>query len=112
MKATMSRTRALAALLAFALLPFAAGCASYPAPVRDASPEVSAASYPALVPTDAIRAAAAEPPRAAPAQDTAQPELARAARLKARAASLRGDVIDAEDRERLGKDITIDEEDV
>lgn len=113
--------RLIAVLCASAL---AAGCASFPQLDASVSADALAPGYPALVPVDGLRvAAAARAP--APGATTLlagdpattaspAPEIdARAARLRARAAGLRRtEVIDAAAQERLDTEIRIDEGDV
>ena len=85
----------------FAILFALAGC-SDPYPLSaDLAASGAAAPYPALVPVERI--AAQVPP---PAADTAPAIDSRAAALRARAARLRGPVIDAatDDRMRRGVD--------
>ena len=114
-------TRPILPALCAALL--AAGCTAFPQLDATVSEATLSADYPALLSVADLRAAAA--PRAASAGATTlmasangpgaptAPEIdARAARLRARAAGLQGDVIDAAAKDRLNEEITIDEEDV
>jgi len=105
--------------LALATAAFAAGCSTHPQLDAIISDEIGASDYPALVPADGLyAAAAARAPRdgattLVASADSPAPEIdSRAARLKARAASLRGDVIDAASKDRLNEEIELDEEDV
>ena len=105
--------------LTFAAALLVAGCGSHPHLDAVLSHEALASDYPALLPADDLRAAAAaRAPRegattlVASAESPAPEIDARAARLKARAAGLRGDVIDAASRDRLNEDIELDEEEV
>ena len=98
---------------------FVAGCSTHPQLDTVISDEVWKADYPALLPAEDLHAAAAaRMPREGAttlvaSADTPVPEIdARAARLKARAAGLRGEVIDAASKDRLNEDIELEEEDV
>ncbi|MEL6434495.1 MAG: hypothetical protein AAFQ28_11910 [Pseudomonadota bacterium] len=89
-------------------------CSTFPQIDNQISPEVQSAGYPTLLPVQDLRAQVATgpiEPRDAPIVVQAEQIDTRANALRARAASLRGDVIDEDDRERLGTEITIDEED-
>ena len=90
-------------------------CSTFPQIDNQISPEVQSAGYPTLLPVQDLRAQVATgpiAPRDAPIVVPAEQNDTRADALRARAASLRGDVIDEDDRDRLGTEITIDEEDV
>ncbi len=95
-------------------------CTAFPEVDARTSPEVQSASYPALLPADDLRAQAStdplEPrgdlPLVATLEQDAEQIDNRANSLRARAASLRGNVIDDEGRERLDQEITIDDEEV
>ncbi len=88
------------------------GCSTFPQLDAAISDEALSADYPTLVPTEELRVAAATGP-IVPREPVTAPQIdTRAASLKARAASLRGDVIDAASKERLEQEIKIDEEDV
>ena len=94
----MPRAR-LATLICVTVL--MAGCARFPELDRTIEPQARQADYPALLPVDELAAISAAP---APAPGTAaapDPPDARIARLKARAARLRGGVIDEETRARM-----------
>lgn len=95
--------------LAFALL---AGCNAAPDLGTGTRTGVDTGPYPDLVPTEALRAQAAEPRRQGGTgiEDTAAQLEARASSLRARAAAVRGDVIDGSTKDRLGASIEIDEE--
>ncbi|MEQ9260946.1 MAG: hypothetical protein RIG84_17810 [Roseovarius sp.] len=99
--------------LALLLVPLVAACSAAPQLDRVVSPEALRADYPTLVPAEQLRVAAAvtSPARQQVTPETAPAIDARASRLKARAAALRGEVIDRESKDRLGSSITIDEED-
>jgi len=104
---------ALATALASAFL--VAGCESYPQLDAVVSDEAWASDYPALVPTEQLRAAAApRGPRATTLGAAAQPPAAqidaRAARLRARAAGLRGAVLDEADKSRLNTPVAAEDE--
>lgn len=113
--------RPVAVLCAAAL---AAGCAAFPQLDAAVSADALAQGYPALVPVDDLRVAAAARAPAPGATTllaggpdaTASPAPgidARAARLRARAAGLRGsEVIDAAAKARLDTDIRRIEDDV
>lgn len=93
----------------------AAGCGSFPQLDTVVSDEAWASDYPALVPAETLRAkATARPPSAEgttlAAASPAPGIDARAARLKARAAGLRGEVIGGSDRDRLNQTIEMDED--
>ena len=67
------------------------------------------APYPDLVPAETIHAAAAT----TTVTETTAPQFeARSASLKARAARLRGAVLNEEDKDRLDEEITIEGEDI
>ncbi|MEL7255365.1 MAG: hypothetical protein AAFZ04_04410 [Pseudomonadota bacterium] len=95
-------------------------CSTFPELDAQTAPEVQTASYPALLPADNLRAQASTGPIeergglpvVAQLEEEAEQLDNRANSLRARAASLRGDVIDDEDRDRLDQDITIDDEEV
>ncbi|MEM6587095.1 MAG: hypothetical protein AAF641_01505 [Pseudomonadota bacterium] len=94
-------------------------CATFPEVDARTAPEVQSASYPALLPVDDLRAEAStgpleqrDLPLVATLEEDAEQIDNRASSLRARAASLRGDVIDEADRERLDQEITIDDEEV
>ncbi|MBP9184636.1 MAG: hypothetical protein KBF78_15980 [Fuscovulum sp.] len=89
-----------AAVLAAALVALAAGCAALPAPV--AYPVAKAAPPPTLLPIGDLLAQAALPQAAA---DPGGALAARAARLRARAALMRGPVTDTTTRARLAEAI-------
>ncbi|KZY34478.1 hypothetical protein A3731_19050, partial [Roseovarius sp. HI0049] len=82
----------------------AAGCGSFPQLDAVVSDEAWASDYPALVPAETLRARATARPLSADGmtlEEAAAPAPgidARAARLKARAARLRGEVIGQADR--------------
>lgn len=106
-----------------ALLPVAlvAGCGSFPQTETAVADGALSADYPALLPMEELRAAAAPRPSAdrtatlataAPDRAPAAEVTGRAARLRARAARLRGGaVIDTDSKERLGKSVEIDDVD-
>ncbi|MEL7011739.1 MAG: hypothetical protein AAFO72_00510 [Pseudomonadota bacterium] len=90
-------------------------CSTFPEIDSQISPEVQSAGFPTLLPVQDLRTQVARgpiEPREQPIIVQAEQIDNRASALRARAASLRGDVIEEEDRDRLDKDITIDEEDV
>lgn len=90
-------------------------CSSFPDLDDQVSPDVQNASFPALLPVEDLRARVATgpiEPREQPIIAQAEQIDNRANALRARAAGLRGDVIDEADRERLDQDITIEDEDV
>lgn len=95
----MTRARIPLALWAGAAL--LAACTQFPALDRTITPELEAAQYPDLVPLGPVLASArssgTEPEQATAAID------ARVARLKARAARLRGSVLNGAERQRLEK---------
>lgn len=91
------------------------GCTTFPELDAQISPEVQSANYPALLPAEDLRAQVST----GPLEPREQPLVAQAERidnradsLRARAASLRGEVIEEEDRDRLDQDITIEDEEV
>ncbi|MGK7752022.1 MULTISPECIES: hypothetical protein [unclassified Roseovarius] len=87
--------------LAFAL----SACTQFPELDGATSRETRNAPYPALLPVEDLRARVAEPR----VTDRTAPSLeARVAALRARAARLRGSVIDGASRARLDRKITID----
>lgn len=73
-------------------------CSAFPQLDDTLSPGVKAANYPDLVPVEALRAQASEPRIDDRMLDGIE---ARVARLKARAARLRGTVLSGADRARL-----------
>lgn len=102
-------------LTALAAVAYLAGCGVYPQLDGTVSDAAMKPEYPALVPVEDLRAAAAR--RAASDGATtllagpAAPDIdARAARLRARAASLRGEVVDDESKDRLNDTIELDED--
>lgn len=101
------RPRPPIALLLAALV---AGCESFPQIDGTVHGVDTAGAYPALVPVEELRAAAARPAQStAPSLDEAARFEARAARLRARAARLRGEtVLDDSARDRLNNDRRID----
>jgi len=113
----MTSRRPVAVLMAA----LAAGCGGFPQADTAADDAAMPGGYPALVPVEELRAAAAPRPwgtratvmtAAARAPEPAAAIDARAARLKARAARLRGgSVIDPETKDRLDSEIGIEEED-
>ena len=92
----MTRLPALAILCA-AL----AGCTQFPALDRTITPELEAAPFPALVPLDPLLARATAGRVDPVATETAV--AARVARLRARAARLRGSVLTGRERQRLAQ---------
>ncbi|WP_397543495.1 hypothetical protein [Roseovarius salis] len=110
----MALCRIIPSLLAAAL----AGCGPFPEVDTAEQSDAPAASYPALMPVETLRAAASRPPagdtrtRVAAAGEPAPAAGMndRAARLRARAARLRGGaVLDKDDKKRLGKSVDIGE---
>ncbi|MEO0750811.1 MAG: hypothetical protein AAFY25_03330 [Pseudomonadota bacterium] len=92
-----------------------AACSTFPELDGQISPAVQSADYPALLPAEDLRAQVSTgplEPRETPIFAQAEQIDNRADALRARAASLRGDVIEEEDRDRLDQDITIDDEEV
>ncbi|MEM7731994.1 MAG: hypothetical protein AAF280_04335 [Pseudomonadota bacterium] len=94
-------------------------CTTFPEVDAKTAPDVQSAAYPVLLSVDDLRAQAStdplEPrdlPLVATLEQDAEQIDNRANSLRARAASLRGDVIEEEDRERLDQDITIEDEEV
>ncbi|MEQ8877199.1 MAG: hypothetical protein RIC49_12385 [Phycisphaerales bacterium] len=93
-----------------------AACGTFPQLDAAVSDEAWASDYPALVPAETLRARATARPVSADgttldAAASPAPEIdARAARLRARAAGLRGEVIDGSDRDRLNQTIEWHEE--
>lgn len=85
----------LPALMALALT----ACTQFPELDSTITPALEAADYPALVPVDPLLAQATAG-RADP-QQTEAALLARVARLRARAARLRGSVLSGRERQRL-----------
>lgn len=90
-------------------------CSTFPDLDAELSTSARAADYPALLPAETLRAQVAT----GPIEPREQPIVAQAERidnradaLRARAASLRGDVIEEDDRDRLDQDITIEDEEV
>ncbi|MEQ9176964.1 MAG: hypothetical protein RLP16_07655 [Alphaproteobacteria bacterium] len=101
--------------LAFCAAALVAGCSTFPQLDAVVSDEAWASDYPALVPAETLRARAAAraPSGAATPLDAASPapEIdARAARLKARAAGLRGEVIGEADKDRLNQKVEIEDD--
>ena len=75
--------------------------------------------YPALLPAESLRAKVSTAPLEGSTLPRQEPIVAQAERidnradaLRARAASLRGEVIDEDDRDRLDQEITIEDEEV
>lgn len=104
--------RALAIVAATAAL---GACTAFPDVGGQVSADVQNADFPTLLPVQDLRADVATgplEPRQQPIAVQAEQIDNRANSLRARAASLRGDVIDEEDRERLDQDITIEDEEV
>lgn len=109
---------AMRPLLAVAAAAALAGCDAYPQLDATVSGEARRSPYPALMPVEDLRAAAAARPSseriaAAGPGAAASPAAeidARAARLRARAAGLRGEVIDAESKERLNQPVEIEDD--
>ncbi|MEM6566634.1 MAG: hypothetical protein AAF665_19440 [Pseudomonadota bacterium] len=90
-------------------------CSTFPEIDNRISPEVQSAGFPTLLPVQDLRAQVATgpiEPREQPIVVQAEQIDNRADALRARAAGLRGDVIDEEDRDRLDKDIKIYDEEV
>jgi hypothetical protein len=106
----MSMVRSGAALAMAALL---GACSTFPTLDAQISPEAQSADFPALLPAEELRAQVATgpiEPREQPIVAQAEQIDNRANALRARAASLRGDVIDEEDRDRLDTKIEIEDE--
>tara|TARA_R110002049_G_scaffold23781_7_gene84834 strand:- start:50836 stop:51141 length:306 start_codon:yes stop_codon:yes gene_type:complete len=91
--------RALAPIALLLTLGSLTACTQFPALDATITPELEAADYPALVPLDPLLAQA-EAGRIDPVQTEAALS-ARVARLRARAARLRGSVITGAERVRL-----------
>ena len=91
-----------ASLFCVALL---AACTQFPELDENLSPQARAAPFPELVPVEDLRAELTE---ARITNETTTSLEARVASLRARAARLRGTVIDRTSRNRLGKNITIE----
>lgn len=70
-------------------------CAQFPELDSTVAPDIENASYPALVPFEQLNIPAME------SDDAEDPLIARTAALKARAARLRGTVLDTDSRTRL-----------
>lgn len=91
--------------VAICCLPFAlvglAACTQFPELDHTITPELEAARYPALVPLDPLLASA-KARRVDPVQ-TQSALVARVARLRARAARLRGSVLTGRERQRLAQ---------
>ncbi|MDR9395368.1 MAG: hypothetical protein RI571_13805 [Roseovarius sp.] len=87
-----------AVLLAAAVLALAASCARFPELDETVDEDARRAPYPALIPLEGLAAPGAAPRATAPATEALE---ARAARLRARAGRIRGDVIDTETRRRM-----------
>lgn len=77
------------------------GCTRFPELDSAITAEARDAGYPELLPTATLAAMAAEPAREPDDQVARDPDEARAARLRARAARLRGAVIDADTQSRM-----------
>ncbi len=88
--------------LVLAMTAALAGCARFPALEATVSDEARAAPYPDLVPVEQISAQVSAPR----VQEPGNRALAvRAARLRARAAQLRGSVIDPAEQDRLRRGV-------
>lgn len=102
--------------LAFCAAALAAGCSTFPQLDAVVSDEAWASDYPALVPAETLRARATARSRTGNAMtfdEAASPAPgidARAQRLKARAAGLRGEVIDDAEKDRLNQKIEIEDD--
>lgn len=110
----MIRPFKLIGVIAFASAGLGA-CTTFPELDAQISPDVQSADYPTLLPAEDLRAQVST----GPLEPREQPLIAQAERidtradaLRARAASLRGEVIEEEDRDRLDQDITIEDEEV
>lgn len=84
----------LPAVVALALT----GCAAPPNVGRPMSDAVKRADYPRILPLDAVLA---QRPDVAPAEEIAAPLASRASALRARAARLRGPIVDQSTRSRM-----------
>jgi hypothetical protein len=91
--------RAYLPAVLWASLALMGACTQFPALDRAITPELSNADYPALVPLDPVLAAA-QTPNAESEQTTAAID-SRVTALKARAARLRGSVLNGAERQRL-----------
>lgn len=90
-------------------------CSTFPELDAQTSVDVQTAAYPSLLPAEDLRAQASTgpiEPREQPILVQAEQIDNRANALRARATSLRGDVIDEEERDRLNDEITIEDEEV
>lgn len=96
------RPARLPVLAAALLVGAVAGCSRFPALDDTVSDSARTAPYPDLVPVGMLLAQV-PPDRIAP--DTDDASKARAARLRARAAALRGTVIDTHTSARMGRGI-------
>ncbi|MGJ8617507.1 MAG: hypothetical protein ACSHWS_11760 [Sulfitobacter sp.] len=94
------KCRAILCILPFTLLALSA-CTQFPTLDRTITPELENAEYPALVPLDPLLATATAG-RVDPVQ-TEKALIARVARLRARAARLRGSVLTGRERLRLAQ---------
>lgn len=97
-------SRAPISYLTLSIILCLAGCSQFPELDDTISPAARAAAYPDLVPAEDLRAELAN---AQITDDTTSSLEARVAALQARAARLRGTVIDQASRNRLDKKITI-----
>ena len=97
------KLRPFALLLASAAL---AACAQFPELEDAGSKEAWDADFPELLPVEDLRATAPDP---IIEEDTGSGLESRADRLRARAARLKGSVVDPATKTRLKKDITLDE---
>lgn len=96
--------RRIIVLCIMAALP---GCGDFPEVDAATNPAALKAPYPALVPTESLRAGV---PEKVIEDDTTDTLEARADRLRARADRLkRGAIVDSETKARLDREITIDE---
>ncbi|QFT92164.1 hypothetical protein FIU86_04880 [Roseovarius sp. THAF9] len=101
----MTTTRRFIGLTALTLTLALSGCTQFPELDNGTSLETRRAPYPDLLPVEDLRARVAAP-RAS--EQTTRMLEARVAALRARAARLRGSVIDGTSRARLDRKITID----
>jgi len=81
------------------------GCTRFPELDSAITAEARGADYPELLPTATLAAMAAEPAPEPDDQAARDPDEVRAARLRARAARLRGAVIDADTQTRMGEGV-------
>lgn len=112
MKVQAKSSRMVRSIGMVAVVALLSACSSFPDLRARVSPEALNADFPKLLPAEDLRAQVATGPIEPREPIVAQQIDSRANALRARAASLKGDVIDAESRDRLDQTIEIEDEEV